>query len=318
MLGAERLLARLTRGVSQQQVRYVAAVPAAAATPRVRAVYAQVERDFGMLAPPVSLHAPSPDVLAAAWVLLRETLLAGDRSARAGKEAVAASVSAMNACPYCVQVHTATLTGLRRHPVEGRPADLSRTAVAVTFHYLNRMVNIFLGDPPLSAVPAGVRPAAARGAERLLGHLGARSHTPGASLDLLGVAEPPADLAWAGTGVVADALARACAAVEARAREAVPAPVAELVTARLVDWTGAPAGIDARRTCAAAAEQLPASCRASGRLLLLTAFASYQVTAADIAAFRRERDGDAALIEATAWAALAAARRWGRLLTAAR
>ncbi|AGL16714.1 carboxymuconolactone decarboxylase family protein [Actinoplanes sp. N902-109] len=336
MTAGERLLARLTRGLAQQQVRYVAAVPATAATGLVRAVYGQVERDFGMLAPPVSLHAASPGALAACWVLLRETLLAGDRSARPGKEAVAAAVSAVNTCPYCVQVHTAALTGLRhrdRAPAPELPGvdDWARGAgaapaarlpelagVAVTFHYLNRMVNIFLGDPPLSGVPASARPLAARGAERLLGWLSARPRVPGAALELLAPAQLPPDLHWAGVGVGAQALARASAAIETRARDAVPAPVAELVTARLADWTGAPPGLDARGTFTTAAAALPPGCRATGRLLLLTAFASYRVTAADIEAFRREQAaGDATVIDATAWAALAAARRWGTLLTAA-
>src|ERR1700722_2652698 len=84
------------------QIRYVSPVRPAAATGLVAAVYAQVEHDFGMLAPPVALHSPAPGPLAASWVMLRETLAVQGQADRAAKEMVAAAVSVENACPYCV------------------------------------------------------------------------------------------------------------------------------------------------------------------------------------------------------------------------
>ena len=49
--------------------------------------------------------------------------------------------------------------------------------------------------------------------------------------------------------------------------------------------------------------------RAVAKLALLTALASYQVDAEVVASARRACADDAALIELTAWASLAAARR---------
>ena len=105
-------------------------------------MYRQVERDFGMLAPPVALHSPAPEALAAVWVILRESLVATGLAGRPGKEAVAATISLANSCPYCVDVHGATLMGLLKHylraeletllknnirfQVIGRPEDLPR------------------------------------------------------------------------------------------------------------------------------------------------------------------------------------------------
>jgi len=97
---------------STMQIRYVRPVPPGAAAGLVADVYAQVERDFGMLAPPVVLHSPAVGPLAACWIMLRETLLAQGGAARAAKEVVAAGVSLGNACPYCVDVHSAVLRGL--------------------------------------------------------------------------------------------------------------------------------------------------------------------------------------------------------------
>src|SRR5436190_17347640 len=106
-----RLLGRVSRRGAMAQIRYVAPVRPGAAQDPVATVYAQVEQDFGMLAPPVGLHSPAPGALAACWAMLRETLIAGPGE-RAAREAVAAGVSLGNTCPYCVQVHATLLYGL--------------------------------------------------------------------------------------------------------------------------------------------------------------------------------------------------------------
>jgi alkylhydroperoxidase family enzyme len=67
-----------------------------------------MERDWGFLAPPISLHSPSPEVMAASWLMMCETLLASGRADRVLKESVASAVSEANTCPYCVEVHDAT------------------------------------------------------------------------------------------------------------------------------------------------------------------------------------------------------------------
>src|SRR3954466_10645569 len=104
-----------------RDVKYVEAVRPRHARGLVRDVYRQVERDFGMLAPPVALHSPAPEVLAAAWLMLRESLgagggwvgggagVGGGTGSGAGREAGAAAVSAANSCPYCVEVHAMAL-----------------------------------------------------------------------------------------------------------------------------------------------------------------------------------------------------------------
>ena len=54
-----RTLVRTALRRSNTQIRYITAVRAGAARDQVAAVYAQLERDFGMLAPPVVLHSPA-------------------------------------------------------------------------------------------------------------------------------------------------------------------------------------------------------------------------------------------------------------------
>src|SRR5260370_8479149 len=94
------------------QVRYVSPVRRGAAQGLAGRVYDQVEREFGVLAPSLALFSPAPQVLAASWLMLRETLLVTRKVDRATKEAVATTVSLGNTCPWCVTLHTTMASGL--------------------------------------------------------------------------------------------------------------------------------------------------------------------------------------------------------------
>ncbi|MCF6474895.1 carboxymuconolactone decarboxylase family protein [Nonomuraea sp. MG754425] len=349
-----RLLSRMTARGALAQIRHVHPVRPGAARGLVAEVYAQVERDFGMLAPPLALHSPAPPALAACWLLLRESLLASGAAGRAAKEQVAMEVSAGNACPYCVDVHGATLRALPRPTgtpgtpgAPGRPgvptaagvttegaagAELSAeasvttaaaaerpdagtelAAVAMTFHYLNRMVNVFLGDSPLPPeLPKGARGPALRLFGALMRPAAARPVPPGAALGLLPAAPPPGDLAWtARVPRLGHAFGAAAAAIEAGGERRLPTAVRELVTEQVAAWDGDPPG-PGRDWAGQAAAALPPAQRPAALLTLLTALASYQVdrrVVGEFLATTPDGDGEAALIEATAWAALTAARR---------
>jgi hypothetical protein len=287
-------------------------------------------------------------------MMLRESLLADGQVRRAAKEAVAAAVSLGNACPYCVAVHSATLSGLLGGPTatavssdgidsiadpevraiaqwarrsgnrrDGQSQDVpfakeqapEIAGVAVTFQYLNRMVDIFLADSPLPpAVPAMARGGALRVLGRFMGAAARATHQPGASLDLLPAAPLPPDLWWAaGSPHVAEAVARASAAIEAAGRQHVPASVQAVLSSRLAGWEGQQLGIS-RSWVQDEVKSLPAGERAAGRLTLLTALASFQIDQPVIDAFRREQPSDEALIATTSWASMAAARRVGSWL----
>lgn len=324
-----------------RDVKYVEAVTPRRARGLVEDVYRQVERDFGMLAPPIALHSPSPEALAAAWLMLRESLVAGGTASRADKEVVAAAVSAANSCPYCVEVHGMALGSL------GEPAAAAAieagdvgaipdrdtralaawargegelpahsvaefTAVAVAFHYLNRVVSVFLGPSPL---PPEVPPQARGKAKAVLGFFlkpGAPP-APGQALELLpAVAADGPDWAEPG-GALSDAFARAVAAIEAAGERSVPSRVRDLVRRELKAWDGKPPGLSRAWVDPVLAE-LPPDERAAGRLALLVAKAAYQVDASDVTAVRPERTDDRGLVELVSWAALAAATAAGARL----
>lgn len=139
---------------------------------------------MGDVVEPISLHAILPDLLKGIWGILRETVIIEDHVSRKVKEAVGAAVSASNECPYCVDAHTIMIIGLKdklvadaivkknldlieddevrkivnwsfntrnfKSMVINNPPFDAKAApeiigTAVFFHYLNRLVTIFLG-----------------------------------------------------------------------------------------------------------------------------------------------------------------------------
>ncbi|MBN6036966.1 carboxymuconolactone decarboxylase family protein [Amycolatopsis sp. 195334CR] len=323
---------RLALRRTLKQVRHVRPVRPRSATGLVKAVYRQVERDFGMLAPPTALHSPAPEVLAAAWTILRESLIAGRTASRAAKEAVASAVSVRNACPYCVEVHSATMAGLMSTTdaaaisednvdavtdpeiravaawargdgsVELPAAQAAELiAVAFTFEYLNRVVHVFLGSSPLPPeVPENAK-------EFVRGMLGrflrpSAEPVPGAALDLLpGGGEAPD---WA-DGVLGDAFARAFTAFGKAGERALSAGVRELVEGQLREWNGESKGLS-RAWVEPLVSALPEHDRAAARFALLTAFSAYQVNESIV---EQVPGGDVVVVEIASWAAFSAARR---------
>jgi AhpD family alkylhydroperoxidase len=336
---------RLALRGSVRDVKYVHAVRSGHAAGVVGEVYSQLERDFGLLAPPVALHSPSPAVLAAVWAILRESLIASGKVSRADKEVVASAVSASNECPYCVEVHGMALGSLGHggtadavgsgspEGIEdpetralaawaaggpggiGDPERLPElVSVAVAFHYLNRMVNVFLGASPLpGAVPASARPMVRSVLGRFL-RPGAAE--PGESLGLLPEAQgkTPHDLKWTdGDPNIAAAFVRAAESIDDAARSVVSPRVREVVLRELATWNGASPGLS-RSWVDAPLSVLPVTERPAARLALLTAIAAYQVDELVVADFRQGQPEDHALVELTAWASLTAARALGQRL----
>jgi AhpD family alkylhydroperoxidase len=342
--------ARLASSVVQRQVRYVRPVTAGAAQGLVARVYEQVADEMRLVVPPSLLHSPAPDVLAAHWVLMREPLVAPGVDRRT-KEAVAVAVSVANICPYCAETHTAGMYQLSTehdaeavagdraedikdpdlravtawarsaHRADGPPLppDLSTEAraelvgVLVAFHYVARMVNVFLPGfllPPVAG--PRTRRRLKQGVGRILGPALRTPRVAGRSLRLLPAAELAAPDRWARPApCVAEAVARSYHTLEAAGRRSVSPPVRRLVERQLDRWRGEEMGLSPR-WCEDLIVHLSIEDQAVGRLALLAALASHQVDAEVVAEFRRRRPDDAALVETVAWASFAAARLVGR------
>ncbi len=329
-----------------RQIRRVRPIARAAADPITRAIADQIERDFGAFVPPFALHAGAPPLLAACWMMLRESLVTTHVDRRR-KEAVATAVSRANACSYCVDAHSAAMHALG----DGAAADAlasstaiaagdelgallawgaatrtredprlltppftaaeapELTAIACCFHYINRMAAVFLAPSPL---PFG-NPRVKAWTRRLIGPVLRgqleRPLVPGDALRFLPDAPRPADLAWtAGAPTLTSAFARAAAAFDAAGVAVVPAAVRALVQARVDVWGGQEMPLGGAWLDDAVAPLVEAH-RPTARIALLTAFAPSRIDDAAIAALRRPHEDDAPLLSLCAWASFTTARR---------
>jgi len=333
-------------------IKYIQPITAASASGLTAQVYRQIKRDFGALVEPFTLHSPAPQLLAGVWMATRETELVGSVR-RELKEAVAATVSQLNQCPYCEDAHTMMLHATAAHNAataishrrdeqiqdaalraivawaaatrspgdailltppfsEGEAPEIVGTAVA--FHYINRMVDVFLSETPLPSNRGWLKGIFKRMAGWYFSRAARQQKPAGASLELLPAAELPADLAWAAASpTVASAFARWAAVIEAAGRNALPDDTRLLVGERVAAWNGEDPGLS-RGWVEEATAGLDEADKPAARLALLTALAPYQVDASVIEAFRAQQPGDDKLIAATAWASFTAARRIGTWL----
>src|SRR5215472_18494140 len=312
-------------------------------------VYVEIRHDFGVVGDPFTLHSPVPELLAGMWSIVRETTVVGQVHWSL-KEAVAAAVSQTNTCPYCVDIHsslarqsyTQSLADLIK---QGRTEDITDPSlramvtwalslsspetrlklppsysaqgaaelmgVAVAYHYINRLVNVFLSE---SLLPPLVRGGRLR--DRIWSQVGQRLargrdqiRPPGTSLRFLPEAELPAELSWAAaSSSVRSAFAGWAALVERIGSEILSPQVRTLVIEILSTWQGKPVGLS-RGWVESAITGLTGADQAAGRLALLTALASYQVDEKTIEAFRAHYATDAQLVGAMAWASAAATRK---------
>jgi len=86
--------------LSLKTMRYVSAVSARSATGLVKEVYEMINDDF-FLNGSLTSRSKVPNLLAAIWSGGRETVLVSDQLDRTTKEAMTATLSSINDCPYC-------------------------------------------------------------------------------------------------------------------------------------------------------------------------------------------------------------------------
>jgi len=333
-------------------IRYVQAVAPNATEGLVARVYPQIKKEFGALVEPFTLHSPSPELLAGAWSACRESLLVGSVR-RDVKEAVAATVSRVNQCPYCVDAHAIMLNATSAHNsadaiIHQRDDQIRDAAVrsvvrwaaatrspgaevllsppfsqkdapeiigtAVFFHYVNRMASVLLSETPLPLNHPLLKGFFKRMAGWFFSRAIHRSKPLGASLELLAESELPADLVWAKRSPnIAGAFARFAAVIDRAGRAVVPEDVRDCVMKHVQAWDGRDPSLG-RHWVEEAINGLDEKSKNIGRLVLLTALAPYQVDEGVVNAFIDHIIGDDRLLGALAWGSFTAARKIGTWL----
>jgi AhpD family alkylhydroperoxidase len=333
-------------------IKYVHPVKPASAEGLVADVYAQMKRDFGRIAEPFLIHSPIPKLLAGAWMVCRETELVGNVP-RAVKEAVAATVSQLNQCPYCVDAHTIMLSaagerGMANAISKTRYEDISDEkafmivewalattsprsellrwlpfsrqeapeiiGTAVFYHYMNRMANALLGKTPLPLSQGWIKSPLKSLASAAFSSAINRSKTVGDALQLLPKADLPNDLRWARpSATVAQAYACFACAVEEAGENALPSEVRAHVEEELSEWAGKTTELSLA-WAEDAISRFDEATESAARLALLSALAPNRIDEGVVLAFRKHFPEDEKLLGALAWASFAAARKIGTWL----
>jgi hypothetical protein len=139
----------------------------------------------------------------------------------------------------------------------------------------------------------------------------------GEALGFLPDAPLPADFNWAESNpMIAGAYARGAAVIEQLGETALAPELRRRVLQHINEWTGEAPGLS-RAWVEPIIEEFDAPTQAAGRLVLLTALASYQVDERIIREFRAYFPEEGQLLSAVAWASFAVARRIAAVLAAA-
>ncbi|MCD7436941.1 carboxymuconolactone decarboxylase family protein [Streptomyces lincolnensis] len=316
--------------------RFTEPLPPKSATGRVAEVYDQIARDFGIAEPATFVVLSSaPELLAATWALMRESLIAGP-GGRTGKELAALGVSRANQCPFCVDAHTVLLHATGDHALAERIARGERPenkeharvldwgghtrvpgadlepypfprehapgylGTALAFHFINRIVSALLTERLLPGNAQRFRTVRSL-AGRTLARTVRRPARPGAALALLDLPDAGEAPAWAAGTAVGPAYAALLRAAMAGAG-LLDGDEPDLVEDTLQEWDGThpPLTLDGfpdRRE------------RPGARLALLAALAPYRITAEDVAAWRRPEHTDHCLVHLVAYGAFLAVDR---------
>ena len=340
----KRLREILFEKASVKTMRYVDAVPIRDAIGLNRRVFEMIAEDF-FVNGSLSSHSKIPKLFAGTWLGGREIVLVSDKVDRTTKEAMGATLSYINDCPYCADmlvslVHgsgnhraatsilkvteedvddpqlRARLSWVRKVVTDGPDTIVDSPFTAeqlpeaigalLVLHYVNRFSHVVMDGSPVGDLFKNT-------SLKLFGYelreTTERPIQPGRGLDLLPAAPLRDDLEWARPNPrIADAIARWAAAVEREAEKAISTKVVSLVRDCLDAWDGEQMPIS-RSWVEDDIAHLDGEDYHTAKLILVVAKASHQVDDSIVQAVLGEVHDQEKLIRILSFAALSAALR---------
>jgi len=328
-------------------ISYIKSIKPSKAEGKVKEVYSQLKSEMGDVVEPIALHAINPDLLEGIWRILREIVVVEDVVDRKVKEAVGASVSESNHCPYCVDAHTIMIIGLQDKlvaeaivkkdlnmiedddlrkivewsfntkkfdsiDVDNPPFSKDKApeiiGTAVFFHYLNRMVTVFLGDTILPINIGFLKGMMKSMAGKMFaGVLNAKKEAGKiddgfASVD---------DLYWAKTNSrVENAFLQFYHSLDTLSREYIPGEVRDFMEDQVAKWDGSDITNikDSEETIMA----ISSGNRSLAKILYLTAFAPHRIQSSHFEALEvGSVENDERILVSLSWASLITALKIG-------
>ncbi len=330
-------------------MKYLGPIKPSKAQGLVAQVYSQIKQDFGQIVEPFTLHSPLPKLLAAVWMASRESELVGFVP-RETKEAIAASISQLNKCSYCVDAHTIMLRATGNKKVANQitkqtykniqnpkiqkitqwalstlkpnsqlisnPPFSSNEApeiigTATFYHYINPLVTIFLGKTPLP-IPF-LKNQMKQIATQLFKKAVKQPKTPGTSLSLLSDQKIPKDLSWTSASpYIAKAYAKFEYQVKKIEKTFIPSQTQETITTYVKNWNPQTHQSNLR-WIETKTRPMDKKTKAPTTLALLIIEAPYRITKNTINSFQKYYPNQSQLLAIAAWASFSKAikiRTW--------
>ncbi|MBT8172263.1 carboxymuconolactone decarboxylase family protein [Candidatus Bathyarchaeota archaeon] len=332
-------------------LKYLDPIKPSKASELVGDVYSQIKQDFGRIVEPFTLHSPIPPLLASVWMASRESELVGKVSRR-DKETIAATVSNLNKCPYCVDAHTILImaTGEKRiaqliakeqyeniipeqkqkivkwalstlspesniikHPPFSKKMAPEFIGTTVFYHYINPLVIIFLGKTPIP-IPF-FRSQIKPIASRLFQKAINRPKKPGASLSFLPSNDLPKDFSWVKeSNNISGAYARLAGVIDELEKTIIPQKTIETIKKNI---NPLPEKIQkfGNEWLEKVTKNMTKKTKITTILALLTIFSPYKITKEIIKEFQSYYPKQEQLLGIVAWASFTKARKIGKLIS---
>ena len=280
----------------------------------IQEIFSQIKHDFGAVVEPFLLHSPDPKILGGVWAACRETELITGVVPRNVKELIASAVSQINRCPYCVDAHTIMLNAVGEPKVakllstdaaneitDSKLKDLYEWAsstrspkaeiiltppfslkeapeiigMAVFYHYINKMVSIFLSESPVPLNINWIKAPLKRIAGLYFSLSARRSKSCGESLKFIPSARLPEDMGWAeDSPSISKSFAGFSAVIDEIGSSILPDEVRLCVEKYIHSWNGEYPGMS-RHWVDQATQGLGETEKDVGRLVLTASIAPY-------------------------------------------
>jgi len=328
----------LFKRVGHKTIRYLKRVTYKKSKDLTRQIYDDICADY-VLGPPFTLHAAVPGLLAAAWSIVRETFIVDQKAGRLLKEEIAGGVALSNECPFCVAVHF-DMSGGKAKVEETRISEWSRktysphsdrikkppfskseapeiTGTAVSSHYVNRMVSIFVDEYPLALpqVLNRMKPLISSFFKLTAsGNMVNSNARPGKSLNRLNDSSGQSLFPWADTNPdIARAFSEFDAVIDSEGQTHIDEKLRQRLKAFISRWNGEKLEMG-NMWLENELKGLNEETKACGRFLFLAAMQPYKIADHHIEELRKRGMRDDALLIHAAWASWLASKRIGSWL----
>lgn len=291
------------------------------ATGLVQRIYRQMNQENAGIHGPFLIHSSVPNLLAGIWALFRETQMAS-RVPRVDLETIALIIAEQNQCPWCIEAHRTALQNTTnneaiaqwtkavqnsdslalKNPPFKPEFQTEYIAAVLLWQYINRMTNALLIDSAWVSFGQFKRLYL-----RLMGWVFekfvlTKPNVAGKSLEFLEPHDLPKQLEFAHPNPhIATALSHLHHTLQTTIDTALPLEVQNFCLKKIGEWRGEKMGLS-RNWVNKMVEDLSTEHQASAKLILLTAFAAYQIDSQVIIDYRKYYPNDTSLVTAISWA----------------